>query len=58
MEGVEREGTTNSMRRDWTQDNSTVVLAKALYSTFVDDLATTRCLDDFHEMRLEPKWIR
>lgn len=31
------------------------MLAKALYSLSIEDNAITRCLEDFHDMRLEPK---
>jgi hypothetical protein len=55
MEGVEEQGIPNSVRRDLSQHTSAAVLAKALYSASVDDLATARCLEDFQEMRLEPK---
>lgn len=55
MEGVEEKGRYNSSSRDLSQHSFTTVLAKALYSTFVEDHVTTRCLKDFHGMRLEPK---
>lgn len=47
LEGVEGEGKLTSVRRDWIQDNSPVVLVKVMYSATIDDLVIFRCLDDF-----------
>ncbi|EOY32309.1 Uncharacterized protein TCM_040048 [Theobroma cacao] len=55
--GVEEEETCSSLRRFLIHISSAVVLAIALYSASVEDLATDLCLDDFQDTGLLPRYI-
>ena len=52
--GVET-GTSKSLSRHLIQETSHVVSARDLYSASVEDLETTFCFLDCHEMRLLPR---